>query len=122
MAALLEAPTLAAAARASGVSESTLRRWLASGDFRSEYDRRRTEMLDGAVRALQNRMAAAVDCLAEIMQDRSANPQTRLYAARSILEFAFRGSETVDILRRLEKLETAENDGFIGGSATDGAD
>ena len=44
----------------------------------------------------------------KIMNNPKAPPQTRLNAARTVLEYGFKSIEQLDILKRLEALEAAE--------------
>lgn len=46
----------------------------------------------------------------EIMEDRDENGQVRVTAARSVLEYGLKMTETTDVLSRLQELEAA-----IGG-------
>ena len=52
-------------------------------------------------------MAQAVDALADMMNNADIPPQTRLAAPRMILENGFKATETMDIMERLDTLETA---------------
>lgn len=108
MAALLTYPTIRDAAGACNQAEVTLRRYLADPDFRAEYDARRRQMVEAACGVLQTRMGAAADTLAELMDCPAVPPQTRLGAARMILEFGLKTVEVLDILPRLEALEDAQ--------------
>lgn len=105
--ALLNYPTIKEAAAACNQAEVTLRRYMADPDFRTEYDARRRQLVEAACGALQTRMGAAADTLAELMDCPAVPPQTRLGAARMILEFGLKTVEVLDILPRLEALEKA---------------
>ena len=50
---------------------------------------------------------AAPAVLREIMEDRDENGQVRVTAARSVLEYGLKMTETTDILTRLDELEAA---------------
>lgn len=105
--ALLNYPTIKEAALGCNQAEVTLRRYMADPDFRTEYDARRRQLVEAACGALQTRMGAAADTLAELMDCPAVPPQTRLGAARMILEFGLKTVEVLDILPRLEALEKA---------------
>ncbi len=106
IAALIAEPTVEAAALAAGVADSTLRRWLQDPDFRRDYDAARRRTLDAALRELQAGMTAATRTLVAIMGDDGKPPAARVTAARTIIDAAFRGTELLDVLDRLDKMET----------------
>ena len=114
LAALIRAPTRAAAAKEAGVGVSTLRRWMREDeDFRGAYREALTELLeDASAQAMQN-LTRALDVLAEVMAT-GENSQVRITAARSALEYSLKLTEAVDVQQRLdaleEKLLEAEND------------
>jgi hypothetical protein len=53
IAALLTEPTIAQAAKAAGIGEKTLRRWLKSPEFSLAYDAARRELIDVAMVAMR---------------------------------------------------------------------
>ena len=99
------------AAKASGVNPSTLRRWF-NGDtaFVAAYAKARREAFSLAVAALQRLAAKAVACLESVLDDPDAPPQCRVGAARTVLELAVKGTETQDIIARIDALEEASAD------------
>ena len=109
--ALLEQPSKAAAAQAAGVSPRALRSYLADPVFAAELQRLRDEQIGDAAQRGRQSMSAAVDALRTVMDDESQNGQTRVQAARSILEYTLRLDERENVLRRLDELEKS----LIGG-------
>lgn len=108
--ALLRQPTVRAAARESRVSEPTVFKWLSEPFFNEAYRTARSRLLEGAVTALQGACGEAVTALVEVIQDRkSASAQTRVYAARTILELALRAKGEIEIEERLARLESKLN-------------
>ncbi|MBR2310509.1 MAG: hypothetical protein IKA47_08275 [Oscillospiraceae bacterium] len=103
--ALLENPTISAAAKACGLSEATLYRRLSDPVFKAEYTARRRQILEAACGSLQGRIGEAVEALSEIMNDGEAPKAARVQASRAILEYGIKTVETLDILPRLEALE-----------------
>ena len=89
-------PTIAKAARISGVTERTLYRWMENDAFRDELARLRRECAELARQALQGLMVQSVSILADSMDD--PDKALRFRAARSALAFAFQSSE-IDKLR-----------------------
>lgn len=109
--ALLEYPTISTAAKACGLSESTLYRRLADPEFKAELEKRRLQVVESACNSLQGRMSEAVEALASIMNDGKAGKIARVNAAKAILEFGLRSVEVMNILPRLEALENVNQNG-----------
>lgn len=103
--ALLEQPNKAAAASAAGISPRALRTYLSDPDFAAEYQRLQSEQIADAAQRGRQSMTGAMDALRAIMDDESQNGQTRVQAARSVLEFAMRLDERENVLKRLDALE-----------------
>lgn len=90
IAALLTEPTCEAAARKTGVGESTLYRWLRLPGFRAAYDRARQEPLKRTANNLQLGSRPASEVLVELALH-GRKDSDRLRAAIAILDFAMRG-------------------------------
>ena len=105
IAALLTFPTVGEAATSCGINEATLRRWMLDTAFSAAYADARRACMQNAVGALQQSTSAAVSALTAICGDTTAPASSRVSAARSILEFGFRGVEMLDIEARLSALE-----------------
>jgi hypothetical protein len=103
IAALLEQPTIEAAAKACGVGEATLGRWLQEDRFRHAYRRARTQVLELAISRLQQATGEAVQALRSNLK--CGVPSVEVRAALGILEQAIRGAELLDVQERLEALE-----------------
>ena len=99
------AHSLAQAARISGFSERTLRRWLDDDDFRGELTRLRQESAELARLELQGLMLRSVSVLSEAMDD--PDKAIRLRAARYAMSFAVRVSETEKLKKDIQDLEDA---------------
>ena len=98
-------PTMARAARASGVDERTLRRWLDDEDFRNELTRLRQESANLARLELQGLMSRGVSVVAEAMDD--PDVAVRLRAARYALSFAAQFCEAEKLRSEIQALEEA---------------
>ena len=107
IAALLGSPTIAHAASAAGISESTLTRWLREEDFRRAYREAQREALHQAISSLQTAAGTAVTVLRAAMLDQSSPAASRVAAARVVLEFSFRGAEMADLEERLAAVEAS---------------
>ena len=99
------APTVAQAARQSGVGESTLYRWLEDDKFRAELTRLREETANLARQELQGLMLRSVSILAEAMDD--PEQAVRLRAARYAMSFGARISEVERLKKQVQDLEEA---------------
>ena len=93
---LAAVPTIAKAARISGVTERTLYRWMEDETFRDELARVRREFAELARQALQGLMVQSVSVLADSMDD--PDKSLRFRAARTSLAFGLQSSE-IDKLR-----------------------
>jgi hypothetical protein len=106
--ALLSERTVAAAARAAGVGERSLRRWLREDErFRALYQQARSESMRQATARIQAASAAAVDTLTELM-DLKERPDIRARAALGVLGAAFKAEELENLAGRIDALERHE--------------
>jgi hypothetical protein len=110
IAALLEHPTLPEAATACGVSERTLRRWLASEDFSREYRAGCSRLLEVTIDALRKKSLSAVKTLVDMSDGKILASAPRLAASKAIIELALRGEELLELEIRLAELETIARD------------
>jgi hypothetical protein len=104
IAALLLHPTLATAAKAAGIGQKTLWRWLRLEGFQTAYHQARREAISRAVGRLQYASTQAVKTLEAVMKQ-DDSPAAQVTAARTVLEFAFRAVEWEDLERRVKELE-----------------
>jgi hypothetical protein len=118
IAALLKTTSVSAAAKASGVGERTLRRWLDMPEFQAAYRRARRELISGAVHALLQATSSATDTLIAIMQDADQPATARVSAARTILQMVLRALNDDNVHERLSEMERllaeAGHPGFNG--------
>jgi hypothetical protein len=80
-------------------------------EFKKLYAQAKGEILKAAAAKLQGNLCGAIDTLSEIMKDTETANQTRVNSAVSILQYASRFAETVDIIERLEAIEEAQRRG-----------
>lgn len=109
--ALLTQPTKEKAATAAGITSKTLRSYLDDPEFRAEYRKAFSELVEDATRKVQQTLDPAVAVLREVMENDSENGQVRVSAARSVLEYGLKMTEHTDILNRLQELEAAMQEG-----------
>lgn len=104
--ALLTSPTREKAAAAAGITSKTLRSYLADPTFQAEYKKAFSGLVEDAARQAQQAIEPALSTLRDIVEDAGENAQARISAARSLLEYSMKLTETTDILTRLDELET----------------
>lgn len=105
LASLLTSRTRREAAKAAGISERTLYKYLLEPDFRDAYQATISGIVADVTRQIQNALSPAVDALLEVVTDTEAGAMARITAARTILDFGLRFTEAVDFIQRLEALE-----------------
>ena len=103
--ALLHHKTVAEAANAVGIGETTLFRWLHDSAFKDAYREAKYEVVQQALSQLQRTSSEAVRVLQNIMRDNKASPHTRVTAARIILETSIKAVEIDTLEARLNVLE-----------------
>ena len=110
IAALLQTSTNKEAAKLAGMSDSTLQRYLTDPEFKREYIRQSNKLIDEALIKANKSLSLAFDTLADICGNITENGQTRVSAARSIIEYTLRVHELADIDIRLQRLERNESE------------
>lgn len=103
--ALLQAKRVEDAAKAAGVGERTLSRWLTDPTFRAALTHAEDAAIDTAVRKLLLLQDAGLGVIASILADRAAAPTVRLRAAALALDGLLRLRELRDVESRLAALE-----------------
>lgn len=83
---LLAFPTVRSAAKAAGIHEITLHRWLKEPQFSADYSRARERVLETASEQLRSGTLQAVEVLRQIASNQKAPSASRVQAARSFLE------------------------------------
>lgn len=116
--ALLNESTILLAARRSGISERTLRRWIAEDTpFQSALQAARRANFQNAMDRIQAGTERAVLTLEALLAAKQP-PHVRLNAARTILEIGIQRHDADTILRRLRDLEQAQDAGATGRSSS----
>lgn len=107
IAAILCTPTRKEAARQSGIPERTLRQYFEDPEFVAEYRRQFSELMEDATRRAQKATGDALQVLIDIFSDAEAKPETRIQAARVMLDYTLKLTEQTDIITKIEALEEA---------------
>ena len=105
IAALLSHARLEDAAKAAGISRSTLCRMLADARFQGAYRAARCQVLEAALSSLQEAAGAAVGALKRNLGCRKASVEVQ--AARAILDYAMRSVEMLELEERVRQLEAS---------------
>lgn len=103
IAALVRGSTMADAARAAGVSEATLYRWMKQEDFQMEYALAKARATQLPLEKLRDAYERAIDKLVEMMT--VGEDYMQLNAARTLMDASRRGPEIALIEGRLRILE-----------------
>lgn len=105
MAALLSSDTQTEAAEKAGISERTLRGYLAEPEFSAEYYRRKRQLVSDATRQIQTSYQAAINALRGIVENEKSSESGRISAARALLEYGLKFTESHELMVRVEELE-----------------
>lgn len=100
--ALLTCSTKKEAADVAGITDRTLRTYLADPVFQAEYRKAVGELVDEATRQAQKALTPAITALRCIVEDETEKSGNRISAARTLLEFGLKLTEFNDILRELD--------------------
>jgi len=111
---LLSHRSIEEAARATGVAEKTLRRWMQEPDFDAAYRAAKRASFGQSIARLHHLSSAAVSTLGKVMLDAATPASTKVRAADSILDHTVKAIETEDILARLSALEDAAEESKPG--------
>ena len=103
IAAMLASGTISEAAEKVGLSARTIYDRMTTKEFKCLYYGAKTDLIRGAVFAINTRLIDAIETIAEIMSDKETNAAVRLQAAQTIINNAAKFSE------RLQREEYANN-------------
>ena len=104
IAALLEHPTMAEAAKACGVSERSLWRWLQRDDFQKRYRAAQRAVVDSAITKLQAATVRAVETLERNLN--CGNFFAENAAAQAILTHSFKAIEVRELQEQIDEIKT----------------
>lgn len=88
IAALLQHSTVKEAASAAGTTPRTIYDRMKNNEFQADYTRARAEIIRTALNAMNAKLTAAVDTIAEIMSNEEYAAADRLKAAQAIINNA----------------------------------
>jgi hypothetical protein len=108
IASLLTNRSMEDAAKAAGISSTTLKRWLQLPEFKAAYLEARREVVRQANARIQQCSGAAASVLVRLMADPATPASVRARTALAILECANQSLELEDIEGRIARLEESE--------------
>ena len=103
---LLSHSSIPEAAKACGMGEATLWRWLQLPEFQSRYRAARRQLVETAIAQLQSDCTTAVRVLREVAEDTSAPAASRVAAAKTILEQSMSAIQLTDLQQQLEEVKS----------------
>ncbi len=103
--ALLSNANIRTAAKAVGVDEATLWRWLQDQDFHAAYMAVRRESVSLSIARLQQSSTKAVNTLRAVAKDKQVPASARVMAAKAIIEYSIKAVEIEDLAIRLAEVE-----------------
>lgn len=95
------------AAKAAGVHERSIRRWLDDPAFREAIDQARGQILETALGRLSDLCTRATEVFRELMDDADTPASVRLGAARAVFEHTVRVGEFVDVRQAVNEIKAA---------------
>lgn len=104
--ALLSHANTRTAAKAIGVDDATLWRWLQDKGFHRRYMDLRRECVSQSIARLQQASKEAVNTLRSIAKDKKEPASARVSAAKAIIEYSLKAVEIEDLAQRVEELES----------------
>ena len=109
IAALLSHGTIKAAAAAVGLSERAVYDRMNAGEFQALYKAAKADLIRAAVFNINSQLQAAINTVADVMNNPDNNAAVRLQAAQTIINSAGKFSERLD---RCEKTQRQQADPF----------
>ena len=103
--ALLTEPTIKKVAELVGVGESTLYRWFQEDEFNQAFRDARKRTFPQSISHLQQATTTAVYTLKEIMENSEASSSSRVTAAKTVIEMAYRAYEMEDLSAEIEEIK-----------------
>lgn len=105
LSALLTSKTKSEAAEKAGIADRTMRRYFENHEFCQRYRAAFAGVVQDATRRAQQLLEPALSTLQTVMENEEIPAQTRMNAAKIILDYAARMTEQVDILEQIRALE-----------------
>lgn len=112
IAGLLRYGSIRATAAAMKAGESTIYARMKDGQFKEKYLQARADLLRDAVQEMNGKRQAAIDVIVEIMEDKEANPATRLQAAQTLLNTSAKYGQQLQDAEKAVNMQEIKNTPF----------
>lgn len=96
---------VAGAAKACGISRNAIYKRMQDSDFKTAYNAAQGVVLASAASSMAGMLCEVVDALLSVVRDDTANANTRVSAADSLLRHCVRYVELATVCARLEAVE-----------------
>lgn len=107
--ALLVETTFEGAYKRAGIAKATAQRYRELPPFKEAYRDAKRKAMEQVTTSLQQASIEAVEVLKNVMNDEQAPPSSRIQAARTVLDNAYKGIELDDLTERIEEVEAFMN-------------
>lgn len=105
-AALITHGTIKETAAVLNISVKTVYNMMSDNEFKQMYEYAQADILNNSVKVCQSKVTEAINCIADIMNDKSVNAQTRLQAAQTMLKTSTTMYELAEKMRDKAEHET----------------
>ena len=106
---LLIETTFEGAYKRAGIAKDTALKYRELPAFKEAYRAAKRKAMEQVTTSLQQASIEAVEVLKSVMNDEEAPPSSRIQAARTVLDNAYKGIELDDLAERIEKVEEFMN-------------
>lgn len=107
--ALMTHGTVKEAAESVGLSPRSIYERMKKREFREEYKLAKSEITRSTIKRINSNITAAIDVIANIMQNDDNNPAIRLQAAQTLLNTATRFSDRLQKEEEIAEQEESKN-------------
>jgi len=107
--ALLVETTFEGAYKRAGIAKATALKYRELPAFKEAYRNAKRKAMEQVTTALQQASIEAVEVLKSVMNDEEAPATSRIQAARTVLDNAYKGIELDDLAERIEEVEAFMN-------------
>lgn len=105
VAAILAQGSITGAAASLNTQYKYINKRMQTPEFKAIYKKAKADIIRSATAKLQSSISSAIDNIVKIMNDEEIAAQTRVNAATTVLQYAARFTQEIDIIERLEAIE-----------------
>jgi AcrR family transcriptional regulator len=103
--ALLNNPTVAKAAKACGLSETTIYKYLKNPEFRAEYEEIKKQIFDETLDYIKSRAVKASEVLDDLIDNPTVSPRINMETSMYVIDKAFEIDDRRNWQERVKELE-----------------